>query len=153
MKVDPTGSFRLEKDICPFCRIISGELKAEILYESSESLAFLDINPINFGHALVVTKKHFKDFSELPYGVLHDVVDTLQAVSKAIVESVRPAGFNIFNNNGLAAGQTVFHFHFHVAPRYNDDGLIVKPQLKTYESPGQMAEYARKIRAKDVEPD
>jgi diadenosine tetraphosphate (Ap4A) HIT family hydrolase len=68
-----------------------------------------------------------------------------QVVSKAIVESVHPAGFNIFNNNGLAAGQTVFHFRFDVAPRYNDEGLKVKPLLKTYESPDQMAEYTRKI--------
>ncbi|MFZ1081967.1 MAG: HIT domain-containing protein [Candidatus Kryptoniota bacterium] len=141
-------SLHLPEGSCPFCRIIRGESRAEILYESSEGLAFLDINPINFGHALVVTKRHFKDFSELPVEVLHDVVNVLQIVSKAIVESVHPAGFNIFNNNGLAAGQSVFHFHFHVAPRYNDDGLKVKPQLKTYESPDQMAEYAKKIRAK-----
>ncbi len=81
-------------------------------------------------------------------GIRLQGVVALQVVSKTIVESVHPAGFNIFNNNGLAAGQTVFHFHFHVAPRYNDDGLKVKPQLKTYESLNQMAEYSRKIREK-----
>lgn len=111
-------------------------------------MAFLDINPINFGHTLVVSRKHFKDFCELPSEVLHDIVYALQVVSRAIVESVEPAGFNIFNNNGLAAGQSVFHFHFHIAPRYAGDGLKVKPQLKAYESVEQMSEYADKIRAK-----
>jgi histidine triad (HIT) family protein len=75
-------------------------------------------------------------------------VKTLRIVSKAIVDSVHPAGFNIFNNNGLAAGQSVFHFHFHVAPRYDGDGLKIRPQLKAYESAEHMAEYAEKIRNK-----
>jgi len=131
---------------CPFCRIVRGEAAAQILYESAESVAFLDINPINFGHALVVSRKHFKDFSELPDFVIEDIVKTLRIVSKAIVESVHPSGFNIFNNNGLAAGQSVFHFHFHIAPRYDGDGLKVRPQLKVYESPEHMADYANKIR-------
>ena len=133
---------------CPFCRIINGESEAQILFENQHSVAFLDINPINFGHALIVSRKHFKDFSELPDEVLHDAVNALRVVSKAIIQSVHPAGFNIFNNNGLAAGQSVFHFHFHIAPRYDGDGLKVRPQLKAYESPEQMAEYADKIRCK-----
>lgn len=116
------------------------------MFETQHSVAFLDINPINFGHALIVSRKHYKDFSELPDEVLHDIVHSLQVVARAIVESVRPAGFNIFNNNGLAAGQSVFHFHFHIAPRYDGDGLKVKPQLKVYESVEQMSEYAEMIR-------
>ena len=131
---------------CPFCRIIAGDASAEIIYESPLSVAFLDINPINFGHALVVSREHFADFSELPEDVLIDVMEALKVVSRAVIESVHPAGFNIFNNNGLAAGQSVFHFHFHVAPRFAGDGLKIRPQLKLYESPEQMAEYANKIR-------
>jgi histidine triad (HIT) family protein len=132
---------------CPFCRIIAGEASAEIIYESSRSMAFLDINPINFGHALVVSREHFSDFNELPEDVLLDIMESLKVVSRAVVDSVHPAGFNIFNNNGLAAGQSVFHFHFHVAPRFADDGLKIRPQLKVYQSPEQMAEYANRIRA------
>ncbi len=134
--------------LCPFCKIVAGEAKAEIIYEGASSLAFLDINPINFGHALVVSKEHFSDFSELPDDVLFDIVASLKIVSRAIIDSVHPSGFNIFNNNGLAAGQSVFHFHFHVAPRYDGDGLKIRPQLKVYESPEQMAEYANMIRGK-----
>ncbi len=136
----------MHHDSCPFCRIIAGEERAEILYESALSIAFLDINPINFGHALVVSREHFTDFNELPEDVLLDIMESLKIVSRAVVDSVRPAGFNIFNNNGVAAGQSVFHFHFHVAPRYAGDGLKIRPHLKIYESPEQMAEYAIKIR-------
>ncbi len=138
----------MQEEECPFCSIINNKLKAQILFETKHSVAFLDINPINFGHALVVSRKHFKDFSALPDEELHDIVSALQVVSKAIIESVHPAGFNIFNNNGIAAGQSVFHFHFHVAPRYDGDGLKVRPNLKVYESPEHMAEYADKIRNK-----
>ena len=138
----------MQKESCPFCRIIKGDARAQILYESTDSIAFLDINPINFGHALVVSREHFKDFLELPDRVLVDLAESLKIVSQAIVDSVHPAGFNIFNNNGLAAGQSVFHFHFHIAPRYDGDGLKVRPHLKVYESPEHMAEYAKKIRDK-----
>ncbi len=138
----------MQQESCPFCRIIRGESQAQILFETLHSVSFLDINPINFGHALVVSREHFRDFSEVPDDDLVDIVTALRKVSRAIVESVHPAGFNIFNNNGLAAGQSVFHFHFHVAPRYDGDGLKIRPQLKAYESPEQMAEYAMRIRDK-----
>ncbi|MCL4509650.1 MAG: HIT domain-containing protein [Bacteroidetes bacterium] len=138
----------MQQDSCPFCKIIRGDAHAQILYESSDSVVFLDINPINFGHALVVSREHYKDFSELPDKVLIDIAESLKIVAKAIIDSVHPAGFNIFNNNGLAAGQSVFHFHFHIAPRYDGDGLKVRPQLKVYESPEHMAEYAKNIRDK-----
>ncbi|MGC8594834.1 MAG: HIT family protein [Candidatus Kryptoniota bacterium] len=133
---------------CPFCLIINGKMKAERLYESEMSVAFLDINPINYGHALVVSKKHYRDFSDLPEDVFIDLVHTLRIVAKAIVNAVNPDGFNIFNNNGAAAGQTVFHFHFHVAPRYKDDGLKFRPIVKSYDSPEHMSDYAKRIREK-----
>ncbi len=133
---------------CPFCRIIAGEAEAEILYETARSVSFLDINPINFGHALVVSREHFADFNDLPKDVLLEIAESLRLVSRAIVDAVHPAGFNIFNNNGLAAGQSVFHFHFHIAPRYDGDGLKIRPNLKVYESPEHMAVFANKIRGK-----
>jgi histidine triad (HIT) family protein len=131
---------------CPFCRIIAGEAQSEILYETERSVAFLDINPINFGHALIVSREHFENFTELPREVLMDIAESLRVVSLAIVNSVHPAGFNIFNNNGEAAGQSVFHFHFHIAPRFDGDGLKIRPQLKNYESPEHMAQFANRIR-------
>jgi histidine triad (HIT) family protein len=133
---------------CPFCLIINGKMKAEKLYESEKSIAFLDINPINYGHALVVSKEHYRDFGELPEDVFVDLVHTLRIVAKAIVDAMSPDGFNIFNNNGTAAGQTVFHFHFHVAPRYKNDGLKFRPIVKAYDSPEHMSDYAKRIREK-----
>ncbi len=138
----------MHDDSCPFCRIIAGKGGAEILYEGPRSIAFLDINPINFGHALIVSREHFEDFNDLPDDVLTEIVGSLRLVARAIVNSFHPAGFNIFNNNGVAAGQSVFHFHFHVAPRYDGDGLKIRPHLKMYESPEQMKEYANLIRGK-----
>ena len=136
----------IREEECSFCRIISGNSDAQKLIETDHSVAFLDINPMNFGHALIVSRKHYRDFSELPDEVLHDIVDSLSVVARAIIESVRPSGFNIFNNNGSAAGQSVFHFHFHIAPRFEGDGLTVKPRLKVYESVEQMSRYAEMIR-------
>lgn len=138
----------MHEDSCPFCRIVTGKAGAEILYEGPESMAFLDINPINYGHALIVSREHFTDFNDLPDDVLTEMMRSLRIVSRAVVESMHPAGFNIFNNNGVAAGQSVFHFHFHVAPRYDDDGLKFKPHQRAYESPEQMKEYANLIRGK-----
>ncbi len=131
---------------CVFCDIIEKKAAAEVLYESERSLAFLDVKPINFGHALVVSKEHYSDFLELPDSTVEDLTETLRIVARAIVDAFHPAGFNIFNNNGAAAGQSVFHFHFHVAPRYKHDGLIIRPHVRVYESPEQMAEYANQIR-------
>ncbi|MCL4538620.1 MAG: HIT family protein [Bacteroidetes bacterium] len=138
----------MHQESCPFCRIIEGYADAEILFEGPDSVAFLDIKPINFGHALVVSREHYTGFLELPEKVLDDLTHTLNIVSRAIVGSVRPAGFNIFNNNGVAAGQSVFHFHFHIAPRFDGDGLKIRPRVKVYESPEHMAEYAKMIRDK-----
>ncbi len=133
---------------CPFCDIIRREAYAQILFETPLSIAFLDVKPINFGHTLVVSKKHFTGLLELPQDSYEDVTRTLRVVAEAIVDAFQPAGFNIFNNNGAAAGQSVFHFHFHVAPRYNEDGLKIRPYFKIYDSPEQMAEYAKRIRDK-----
>ncbi|HEY9165016.1 MAG TPA: HIT domain-containing protein [Candidatus Kryptonia bacterium] len=137
----------MQIDNCAFCKIVRGESYAQFLYESAESVAFLDINPINFGHALVVTKDHYRTFLDLPLPVLTDVVESLRVVSRAITETLQAAGLNIFSNNGSAAGQSVFHFHFHVTPRYEDDGLKIRPHLKMYESLSQMTDYAERIRA------
>lgn len=151
--VFPVNYFRriwMHKEECPFCRIKDGDSEGQILLETPHSVSFLDINPVNFGHALVMSRRHYEDFSELPNEVLHDIAHALKVVSNAIVESIDPAGFNIFSNNGSAAAQSVFHFLFHVAPRYASDGLRVKPMLKANGSPGQMAEHADRIRGKVI---
>ena len=130
---------------CIFCSIIKHQVPAEILYENDRVIAILDINPIHYGHALVIPKIHCPDFLSIPETDLHDVLHVTQIVARAIVQSLNLEGFNIFSNNGRVAGQSVFHFHMHVTPRFPDDNIKFVLQLKTYKD-GAMADYANKIR-------
>lgn len=108
-------------------------------------MAILDINPIHYGHALIIPKKHCADFLSVSETDLHDVLHASQVVARAIVKSLNLQGFNVFSNNGVVAGQSVFHFHMHVTPRYENDNIKFVLDLKSYEQ-GAMAEYANRIR-------
>ncbi|MBM4176431.1 MAG: HIT family protein [Ignavibacteria bacterium] len=130
---------------CIFCRIINREVPAEVVFESDSIIAFLDINPLNYGHVLVVPKIHSNDFLDIPIDLLDELVHVTRKITKAIVDSLSPDGFNIFSNNGKAAGQSVFHFHFHVTPRYKSDNFKFIINLKKYKD-GEMSNYAQKIR-------
>lgn len=130
---------------CPFCKIARHELPAEILYEDANVIALLDINPIHYGHALVIPKVHCPDFLNVPEPILQDVIRATQVIAQALVKSLHLEGFNIFSNNGKIAGQSVFHFHMHVTPRYPDDDIKFVLQLKQYTGTA-MAEYAERIR-------
>jgi len=130
---------------CVFCRIASHQLPAEILYENENVIAILDINPIHYGHALVIPKAHCPDFLQVKESDLHDVLHITQVVARAIVATLNLEGFNIFSNNGKIAGQSVFHFHMHVTPRYPDDNIKFVLKLKTYNGDA-MSQYAEKIR-------
>jgi histidine triad (HIT) family protein len=130
---------------CVFCKIIDHTLPAEILYETGRVISILDINPIHHGHALVIPKTHCVDFLSIPESDLHEVLHASQLVARALVTSLGLEGFNVFSNNGRIAGQSVFHFHMHVTPRYPDDDIRFVLKLKSYPR-GSMAEYARRIR-------
>lgn len=117
---------------CIFCKIIRRESPAEILYETENTLSFLDINPINLGHVLVVPKLHIEIFHSIPYDLLFELAKATSILSQAIIESLKPDGYNIFSNNGKYAGQTISHFHFHITPRYRGDGIKFKPVVKQY---------------------
>jgi histidine triad (HIT) family protein len=106
---------------CLFCRIVNKEIPAEIVYENGRSLAFLSINPINSGHALVIPKAHHADFASTPPELLGDIASVAQKVARAVTASLGAPGFNIGVNNGRAAGQLVDHMHLHVIPRFTDD--------------------------------
>lgn len=131
---------------CIFCEIVEGNSPAEIIYENNDVLAFLDINPMNYGHTLVIPKKHYPDFTEIPRAEISSVISVVQLVSKAIYGSLGADGYNIVSNNGEAAGQSVFHFHFHIIPRTYSD-IKVKFNLKKYQG-SSIKEYAEKIRKK-----
>jgi len=108
---------------CVFCRIIAGEIPCFRLYEDEQTLAFMDINPANDGHALVIPKQHARDLFSVSPESLAAVAATAQRVARAVDLAMKPEGLNLVQCNGEAAGQSVFHFHVHVLPRKVDDGL------------------------------
>lgn len=130
---------------CEFCKIIRGESSAHVLYRNAHAIAILDINPIHFGHVLVIPMTHSATYVDVPQDELADLALATKVVSRAIVDSLQPPGFNIFSNNGRAAGQSVFHFHFHVTPRYDNDNIRFLLKLKKY-SGEEMGDYADRIR-------
>jgi histidine triad (HIT) family protein len=130
---------------CAFCRIIRGEAPAHLVYENRHAIAILDINPIHFGHVLVIPRTHCATYIDVPQAELADLALATRVMSRAIVDALQPPGFNIFSNNGRAAGQSVFHFHFHVTPRYEDDNIKFILTLKQYAGQ-EMGDYADRIR-------
>ena len=131
---------------CIFCDIIAGSTPSEILFENDDAICILDINPIHYGHSLVIPKLHCRDFLELPPSTFAGLLRAVHTVAGAIVKTLDLEGFNIFSNNGKIAGQSVFHFHFHITPRYEDDDIKFVLKLKQYTN-GAMTEYATKIRS------
>ncbi len=131
---------------CIFCSIIAREIPAEVLFENDCAIAILDVNPIHYGHALVIPKKHYKDFLEVPEEELGGIMSAVHIVALAIVKSYTLEGFNFFSNNGSIAGQSVFHFHIHITPRYANDNIRFVLQLKKYDD-ATIRTTAEKIRA------
>ena len=130
---------------CPFCDIIRQSASAEVLYQNDAAIAILDIRPIHLGHALIIPRHHCETFLDLPPESLNGLMEATQRVSRAMVAGLQLEGFNIFSNNGTIAGQSVFHFHWHVTPRYKDDNIRFELILKQY-SDGQIEQYGQRIR-------
>jgi histidine triad (HIT) family protein len=128
---------------CIFCKIVEGKIPSSKLYEDEHILSFLDIGPVNKGHALIIPKKHFVDLTEIPEKELKELIKVSQKIAIAVEKATNAQGFNIAMNNKPAAGQVVMHAHLHVIPRYKDDGLKLWPQGKYAE--GEMEEYRKKI--------
>jgi len=129
---------------CIFCDIASKNSEAEIVLENEHCIALLDINPINFGHTLVIPKKHFDNFLTVPFNDLIELTRLTQYLAGAIKRALKADGFNIISNNGLTAGQSVFHFHFHIIPRYEND-FVMRPRTIEYNN-SEIVDYANKIR-------
>jgi histidine triad (HIT) family protein len=129
-----------------FTKIINREIPAEILYETDNVIAIIDIMPIHYGHALIIPKKEYRNFLEVPEPEVGELMLVTQKIAKSLVKTFNLEGFNFFSNNGEVAGQSVFHFHIHVTPRYPNDNISFLLNLKKY-SEGQMKEVADKIRS------
>lgn len=115
---------------CVFCKIIAGEIPSHKVYEDGQILAFLDINPVNPGHTLVVTKKHFANLEETDEEALCRVIKTVKKIGVSLKKNLAAPGYNVAVNNDPAAGQIVPHLHFHVIPRLPGDNLKLWPQRK-----------------------
>ncbi len=107
---------------CIFCKIISQEIPAHIIYEDDRVLAFLDIAPVNPGHTLLIPKEHYMDFQQAPGEILVYLVTIAHKIAPAIIGAVGAEAFNLTTNVGENAGQVVSHLHWHMMPRFADDG-------------------------------
>ena len=108
---------------CIFCAIVEGQAPAEVVFEDEETLAFMDINPANPGHTLVISKRHIQDIYGMDEETAAAVMRTAVRVARAIKRALQPDGMNLIQSNERAGGQDIFHFHIHVIPRWYGDGL------------------------------
>jgi histidine triad (HIT) family protein len=127
-----------------FTKIINREIPADIVYEDDTVLAFLDIQPINIGHTLIIPKVPFVNIFDGDAETLGYMMQVAQKIGIAMTEVKLAEGVNIVMNNGHIAGQEVFHAHLHVIPRHENDKVFIKPRHVDY-SEGQMAKTATKL--------
>jgi histidine triad (HIT) family protein len=123
---------------CIFCKIVAGELPATIIDQDERTIAFMDINPATRGHALVIPRAHAADLLSIDADELTAVMGAAQRLAARVKERLNADGVNVINSCGAAAWQTVFHFHLHVIPRYEEDPL----RLPWVPAPGDPAEIA-----------
>jgi histidine triad (HIT) family protein len=108
---------------CVFCKIVAGEIPASVVYQDEHTIVFMDIGSVNPGHMLVAAKPHVENVFGLDDTLAAAVMRTTARVARALKASLAPEGVNLFQANGAAAEQTVFHFHIHVLPRRVGDGM------------------------------
>jgi histidine triad (HIT) family protein len=124
---------------CIFCKIVAGELPAQIVAEDERTVTFMDISPATRGHALVVPRRHARDLLEIEAEDLQATILAAQRLARRVHERLGADGVNLLNSRGEAAWQTVFHFHLHVIPRYAGDPL----RLPWTPAPGDADEIAK----------
>lgn len=129
-----------------FQKIIDREIPAEIIYEDEKVLSFLDINPVNRGHALIIPKQAFVNIFDANEEALAHMMCVAKKLSNIIKEAVKADGVNLIMNNGADAGQEVFHAHLHVVPRFKDDKSFTHPTHVSY-SEGEASALATQLRA------
>lgn len=130
---------------CIFCQIVAGEIPAQIVAEDERTVAFMDISPATRGHVLVIPRCHSTDLLDTDPQDLQAVIVTAQGIATRVLERLGADGVNLLNSSRPAAWQTVFHFHVHVIPRYDDDPL----KLPWIPQPGdseQIAHTAQELR-------
>lgn len=106
---------------CIFCKILDGVIPSAKLYEDDDFVIILDVGPASFGHALMIPKNHYANLYEMPEELLSRAMCLAKVWGEKLVKALNADGLNLVQNNGLAAGQTVFHYHLHLIPRYEGD--------------------------------
>lgn len=130
---------------CVFCRIVAGQIPSTRVYEDELTLAFMDIGQVNPGHVLVALKPHAENLYQLDDAQAAAVQRTAARVARAIRDAFQPQGLSVYQANGQAAGQTVFHYHVHLVPRHEGDGMALSWPVKN-PSRDQLEKHAAKIR-------
>ncbi len=116
----------MRKEDCVFCKIVNGDIPSNTIYENSEFKVIMDISPATRGHVLILPKEHYKDIYDIDAETAGKLFQLAAVVARALKEVLNCDGLNILQNNGVIAGQTVFHFHMHLIPRYEGDDVTVK---------------------------
>ena len=132
---------------CIFCKIANGEIPSRTIEENDMFRVVLDVGPATRGHALILPKEHYRNLYDLPEEMAAEAVKMAKKVALKMKEKLNCDGVNIVQNNEESAGQTVFHFHMHVIPRYTNDGQVIgwKPGQPTAEEMDEVLE-ALKLR-------
>ena len=130
---------------CVFCRIVAKEISAALVYEDQLTIAFMDAGQVNPGHVLVAAKGHAENIYQLDDGQAAALLKTAARVARAIRDAFNPQGLSVYQANGKAAWQTVFHYHMHLLPRHEGDGMALAWPAKNPPRE-KLAEYAALIR-------
>ncbi|MED4228447.1 HIT family protein [Neobacillus cucumis] len=132
---------------CIFCKIVNGEIPSAKVFENEHVVAFLDISQVTKGHTLVIPKVHKENLYELTPEIARNLYEVVPSIANALKKEFEPIGLNSINNNGADAGQSVFHFHLHLIPRYGKGdgfGAVWKNNQSDY-TPQILQDMAAKI--------
>lgn len=132
---------------CIFCKIIKGEIPSTCIYEDQDFKVILDISPAARGHALILSREHYANLYELPEDLAAKTMVLAKRIASHMTEKLQCDGFNLVQNNGEVAGQTVFHFHLHLIPRYKDgDNRDLLTWNKLSYQDGEVAQLAQLLK-------
>jgi len=134
----------MKKDDCIFCKVVDKTIASPIFYEDDKTLVFLDKNPVNMGHSLVIPKEHFVNIHDTPEEILSHMIKVAKKIAKIVKLGTNADGINVHVNNEKAAGQAVFHTHIHIIPRFENDGFTNWESRKNY-SPDEDKKLAQKF--------
>ena len=130
---------------CIFCKIVAGEIPCSKVFEGPAGLAFMDINPLQPGHVLLIPKAHYERLTDMPADELAELTKGLPKLTRGVVSATGADGFNVLQANGAVAGQVVPHVHFHIIPRREGDGLGFRGK------PGEYAEGEMEAMRAEIE--